>query len=228
MGWGVVCLSACRDTTSPRSRHPHPEPGTPRDQTPWAEHAGRYGQRAGGTHPTGMQSCLTIVSIIVQNQNVDIEGKWISELLMARKRIRMEWVLNLQYYRGRNVKVWRKLVTWSLVLMDGQDWFKVHSHRTKAKPFCHLLSYLSLSSGVNGSRHGLGANVYLKLAALYVKSECTTQRCKGCSLSAIVTVIYFSQLMGFVAVQCEHKNGFSVNLSGSEAAFAPIKTNPLP
>ena len=35
-----VCLSACWDTTPPG-----------------AEHAGRYGQRAGGTHPTGMQSC---------------------------------------------------------------------------------------------------------------------------------------------------------------------------
>ena len=29
------------------------------EQTPpAAEHAGRYGQRAGGTHPTGMQSCI--------------------------------------------------------------------------------------------------------------------------------------------------------------------------
>ena len=42
-----------------------PQTGTPRDQThsPWdktppnAVHAGRYGQKAGGTHPTGMQSC---------------------------------------------------------------------------------------------------------------------------------------------------------------------------
>ena len=32
---------------------PLPGPGTP----PRAEHAGRYGQRAGGRHPTGMQSC---------------------------------------------------------------------------------------------------------------------------------------------------------------------------
>ena len=31
---------------TPRSRHPPP-----------SEHAVRYGQRAGGTHPTGMQSC---------------------------------------------------------------------------------------------------------------------------------------------------------------------------
>ena len=43
---------------------------TPRDQTtplgagtpPGAEHAGRYGQRAGGTHPTGMQSCFLLIS----------------------------------------------------------------------------------------------------------------------------------------------------------------------
>ena len=32
-----------------------PEAGTP----PGAVHAGRYGQQAGGTHPTGMQSCIT-------------------------------------------------------------------------------------------------------------------------------------------------------------------------
>ena len=48
---------------------PPPEPGTPLDQAtprdqapppPRAEHAGRYGQRAGGTHPTVMHSCLEI------------------------------------------------------------------------------------------------------------------------------------------------------------------------
>ena len=37
--------------TPPQSRHP---PAS-------AEHAGRYCQRAGGTHPTGMQSCLLTV-----------------------------------------------------------------------------------------------------------------------------------------------------------------------
>ena len=40
---------------------PGPEAGTPpRDQRqipPGAVHAGRYGQQAGGTHPTGMHSC---------------------------------------------------------------------------------------------------------------------------------------------------------------------------
>ena len=36
-----VCLIACRDITPPG-----------------AVHAGKYGQEAGGTHPTGMQSCF--------------------------------------------------------------------------------------------------------------------------------------------------------------------------
>ena len=45
-----------------RSRHPlplsrHPPPGTPL----CAVHAGRYGQQAGGMHPTGMQSCSLVI-----------------------------------------------------------------------------------------------------------------------------------------------------------------------
>ena len=50
----------------PRTRYPPPGPGTPlgpgtppnQVHPPDAEHAGRYGQWAGGTHPTGMQSCI--------------------------------------------------------------------------------------------------------------------------------------------------------------------------
>ena len=34
---------------------------TPLSRPPTTEHAGRYGQRAGGTHPTGMQSCLILL-----------------------------------------------------------------------------------------------------------------------------------------------------------------------
>ena len=51
---------------SPRSRHTPPR-ADPQEQTPppGAEHAGRYGQRAGGTHPTGMQSCSQIDSHIL-------------------------------------------------------------------------------------------------------------------------------------------------------------------
>ena len=41
---GGVCLRACWNTNN------HPPPG--------AVHAGRYGQQAGGTDPTGMRSCL--------------------------------------------------------------------------------------------------------------------------------------------------------------------------
>ena len=60
------------DTLIPQTRYTPPGPGThspgantppgadpsgTRYTPPGAEHAGRYGQRAGGTHPTGMQSC---------------------------------------------------------------------------------------------------------------------------------------------------------------------------
>ena len=45
--------------TPPGSRHP------PRADTPGTEHAGRYGQRAGGTHPTGMQSCYYICASFI-------------------------------------------------------------------------------------------------------------------------------------------------------------------
>ena len=38
--------------TPPESRHP------PEQTPPCAVHAGRYGQQAGGMHPTGMQSCI--------------------------------------------------------------------------------------------------------------------------------------------------------------------------
>ena len=65
-----VCQSFCSQGGSiwagnppPRTRH------TPQDQIhPWdqvhppAVHAGRYGQQAGGTHPTGMHSCSDFVS----------------------------------------------------------------------------------------------------------------------------------------------------------------------
>ena len=53
----------------PEQTHP-PEPGTPpgTKYTPPSEHAVRYGQRAGGTHPTGMQSCsILLLSLICSN-----------------------------------------------------------------------------------------------------------------------------------------------------------------
>ena len=41
---------------------PAQSPGTRHPPAPRTEHAGRYGQRAGGTHPTGMQSCFLIMN----------------------------------------------------------------------------------------------------------------------------------------------------------------------
>ena len=62
---GEVCLSACWNTTPPRSRQPlfleqtPPWSRHPRGQAPpCAVHAGRCGQQAGGMHPIGMQSCF--------------------------------------------------------------------------------------------------------------------------------------------------------------------------
>ena len=74
-GWGGVCPIACWDT--PLGRHPpehnppganplgHHLPGSRHplgEDTPWnppcTVHAGRYGQQAGGTHPTGMHTFL--------------------------------------------------------------------------------------------------------------------------------------------------------------------------
>ena len=47
-----------------------PRPGTPRTRQvppPPAVHAGRYGQLAGGTHPTGMHSCFIQKNISTNN-----------------------------------------------------------------------------------------------------------------------------------------------------------------
>ena len=75
LGQGYIFTGICDSVNSgggSASVHagipPHPPdqgPGTPPGadppgadtHPPSAEHAGRYGQRAGGAHPTGMQSC---------------------------------------------------------------------------------------------------------------------------------------------------------------------------
>ena len=62
-----ICLSAFWDTTPPRSRYlPRDQvpPGAdPPGRPPYAVHAGRYGQQAGGMHPTAMQSCWKFICI---------------------------------------------------------------------------------------------------------------------------------------------------------------------
>ena len=69
------------DQAPPWTRHP-PGPGTPLDQaSPWtrhppcAMHSWRYGQRAGGMHPTGMQSCYTIETIVLNLDDLQ-ESIW--------------------------------------------------------------------------------------------------------------------------------------------------------
>ena len=51
---GGVCWDTTPRADTPRSRHPPPSEQVP----PYAVHAVRYGQQAGGMHPTGMQSCI--------------------------------------------------------------------------------------------------------------------------------------------------------------------------
>ena len=63
-GGGGVCLSACWDMppgpgTTPLGPGTPSGPCTPQHHAPPStEHAGRYSQCVGGTHPTGLQSCL--------------------------------------------------------------------------------------------------------------------------------------------------------------------------
>ena len=54
-----VCQSFCTWAGTP-PREGSPWAGTPPGQVPppGAVHAARYGQQAGGTHPTGMHSCF--------------------------------------------------------------------------------------------------------------------------------------------------------------------------
>ena len=49
-----------------QSRPPRSRPLREQTSPPGAEHAGRYGQRAGGMHPTGMQTCIKYVSVPLQ------------------------------------------------------------------------------------------------------------------------------------------------------------------
>ena len=58
-GVGGVCLSACWDSPPPGAdTPPRADPPRSRHPPPGAVHAGRYGQQAGGTHPTGMHTCI--------------------------------------------------------------------------------------------------------------------------------------------------------------------------
>ena len=67
LGQGNIFIGMCQEFCSqggvPGQVSPRPGtplgPGTP--LPPTAVHAGRYGQQAGSTHPTGMHSCANFV-----------------------------------------------------------------------------------------------------------------------------------------------------------------------
>ena len=58
----------------PPGRYNPPWAGTPPRQVhpPGAVHAGRYGQQAGGTHPTAMHSCFIDVSLHLQPHGLSV------------------------------------------------------------------------------------------------------------------------------------------------------------
>ena len=66
-----------QDQAPPGSGHPPPEQTPPGTRPPGAVHAGRYGQRAGGMHHTGMQSCC----LCKQNKNVSFFGISFNKIL---------------------------------------------------------------------------------------------------------------------------------------------------
>ena len=55
-----------------RGRYPPSRPEAVTPPPPSAVHAGRYGQQAGGTHPTGMKSCLNKIRHYSQQFSVHI------------------------------------------------------------------------------------------------------------------------------------------------------------
>ena len=73
---GGVCLSACWDIHPPPGADPPPSRHSPR-----AVHAGRYGQQAGGTHPTGMHTCWHNAFELISQQYLCTE--WVQDSSMV-------------------------------------------------------------------------------------------------------------------------------------------------
>ena len=70
----VILLTVGGGYLTPPGADTPPNQTPPRSRPlPPGEHAVRYGQRAGGTHPTGMQSCYSILFLIImkdKDQNI--------------------------------------------------------------------------------------------------------------------------------------------------------------
>ena len=91
------------DTPPPGADADTPLPHPPGADTPSdAEHARRYGQRAGGTHPTGMQSCLVIFS--ENRMKIQKTGPGVSKILLCRSATIISFVVTTTRSRKNLVR----------------------------------------------------------------------------------------------------------------------------
>ena len=83
----------------------NPPPNT-RQTPPGTVHAGRYGQQAGGTHPTGMQSCI----------NVKFFWNFTKKLKFTQINLDTSWnIANPEKWESNpyNYKRWMHLFSWA-------------------------------------------------------------------------------------------------------------------
>ena len=147
-----LTCNACWDSTPP--------------WRPAARHAGITPERhAGLPPPCGQTHTCKNITFATSLRTA------ISELLMVRKRKRMEWVLNLQYYRRRNVKVRRKLVTWSLVLMAGLWSIHIARKQNLSLMFVIFLSYILRFRWIRTPPPGLDVNVRQLPLSMWNRNE---------------------------------------------------------
>ena len=69
---------------TPQSEHPPQSRHPPSRHPPPIEHAVRYGQCAGGMHPTGMQSCLCLKIFFLIDTNVKMWTEIIDLVVLGR------------------------------------------------------------------------------------------------------------------------------------------------
>ena len=97
---------------TPQSRQP-PGAGTPlgrRHPPPGKEHARRYGQRAGGTHPTGMQFCFSLTPLFINDFSLNhCIYTYVDSVLIVKKSAWIVFTLLftfLGYSEGYNAFIW--------------------------------------------------------------------------------------------------------------------------
>ena len=98
-----VCLSTCWDTPAPEQTPP------PTRGRPSQVHAGRYGQQAGGTHPTGMHTCCILLHT----------GSRLQRVKRCKRNCSFKWVLTATELFNIAVNLFdaKKSARYSLVLV---------------------------------------------------------------------------------------------------------------